>query len=393
MFFHNFKYAVKTLVKNKALVFWTFAFPIILGSLFTLAFSDLENGEKLQIINIAIVENSELDKNKSLKTAFDTLSIANDEKQIFSTKYVDKETAETLLNNNEIIGFLELTETEPKISVKSNGIEQTVFKNAVEEINAASKIINDLAEQEIKTQIENGNFEINYEKIYQDAAEKVQTEEATFIDNSSEHLSYTMIEFYTLIAMACLYGGMLGAVAVNQNLANMSSKGKRVSVSPAHKATLILSSALAGYLVQTIGLIILFIYTIFVLGANYGDNLPLIILLAFAGSFAGLTFGIAIATVIKANDNIKTGIVVAVTMTGCFFAGMMGPQIKYFIDQTAPIVNAINPANLITDGFYALYYYDTPNRYLGNLVGLLAMSLVFITISYFSLRRQKYDSL
>ena len=43
---------------------------------------------------------------------------------------------------------------------------------------------------------------------------------------SNSNLSYTMIEFYTLIAMACLYGGILGAVAINQNLANMTNQGK-----------------------------------------------------------------------------------------------------------------------------------------------------------------------
>lgn len=35
-----------------------------------------------------------------------------------------------------------------------------------------------------------------------------------------------MIEFYTLIAMTCLYGGMLSMVSINQTLANMSNKGK-----------------------------------------------------------------------------------------------------------------------------------------------------------------------
>ena len=41
MFIHNFKYTFKTLLKNKALIFWSFAFPIILGTLFNMAFSDL----------------------------------------------------------------------------------------------------------------------------------------------------------------------------------------------------------------------------------------------------------------------------------------------------------------------------------------------------------------
>ena len=55
------------------------------------------------------------------------------------------------------------------------------------------------------------------------------------MDKSNANLGYMQIEFYTLIAMACLYGGTLGLTAINTCLANMSSKGKRISVSPNRK--------------------------------------------------------------------------------------------------------------------------------------------------------------
>ncbi len=394
MFFHNFKYALKTLLKNEALVFWTIAYPIILGTLFAVAFSKLEDIGKTDIINIAVINNTELSENQSFKNVFDSLSVENDEDQIFSTRYLDEESARGLLLEDEIVGFVKLTESgEPKVYVKSNGIEQTILKSVTEEIGVMSKAVNDLAKLEIEGQLSAGNYEVDYEKIYSDIVEKVQNQKAEVIDKSSEHLSYTMIEFYTLIAMTCLFGGMLGAVAISQDIANMSNKGKRIAVSPAKKHTLILSSALAGYLIQSAGLIILFIYTIFVLGANYGNNLSLIVLLAFAGSLTGLTLGIVVATMFKTNENAKTGIIVAITMAGCFFAGMMGPDIKYYIDKNMPIINAINPANLITDGFYALYYYGVSSRYFIDLGGLLIMSILLGGISCVSLRRQKYDSL
>ena len=88
-----------------------------------------------------------------------------------------------------------------------------------------------------------------------------------------------MIEFYTLIAMTCLYGGVLGMTAINQRLANMSNNGKRVAISPVKKGKLILSSSLASYIIQLVGIMLLFIYTIFVLKVDYGEKLELIILL------------------------------------------------------------------------------------------------------------------
>ena len=62
------------------------------------------------------------------------------------------------------------------------------------------------------------------------------------------------IEYYTLIAMACMYGGMLGLTAINNSLANMSSKGKRISVSPNKKSVIVLSSAIGSYIVSLVGL-------------------------------------------------------------------------------------------------------------------------------------------
>lgn len=55
------------------------------------------------------------------------------------------------------------------------------------------------------------------------------------------------------------------------------------------------------------------------LKVDYGNNLPLIILLALCGSLAGLSLGIAIGSLLKTNDNIKTGIVISVTMLRMFF--------------------------------------------------------------------------
>ena len=57
MFIHNFKYSLKTLFRNKMLIFWTFAFPIILGTLFHLAFSNISKTETFDAIDIAIVKN------------------------------------------------------------------------------------------------------------------------------------------------------------------------------------------------------------------------------------------------------------------------------------------------------------------------------------------------
>lgn len=358
-----------------------------------MAFSNIENSEKLEIINIAIIDNDDLKNNEIFKESFKTLSDENNEDRLFNTKYTTEEEAKKLLEKDEIIGYMILEENNPKVVVMASGINETIFKYVTEEITQTTEIVKTLAEDQIKKEMMTGNYNIDYEKIYKNVLEIAQNQDAKIEDISSNNLSYTMIEFYTLIAMTCLYGGLLGIVAINQNLANMSSNGKRVAVSPTSKGKTILSSVLASYITQLVGLALLFIYTIFVLKVDYGTNLPLIILLGMVGSLAGLSMGLAIGTVFKTNDNVKTGIVISVTMLGCFLSGMMGITMKYIIDKNIPIINKINPASMITDGFYSLYYYETLDRYFFNVASLLIFALIMITISYLSLRRQKYDSI
>lgn len=319
MFFHNFKYAFITLFKNRMLIFWTFAFPIILGTLFKMAFSNIENSEKLDIINIAIIQNDDFEKNDAFKTSFEELSDEENEDRIFYTQYTTEEKAKELLDNGEIVGILKLEEDKPQLTVSASGIDQTIFKYVVEEIWQTSEILKNLSEVEIQKEIASGNYKINYEEIYNKVIELAKNDDVKLKNISNKNLSYTMIEFYTLIAMTCLYGGMLSIASINQTLPNMSNKGKRIAVAPTKKSIIILSSLLSSYLTQIIGIAILFVYTIFVLKVDYGDNTPLVILLAMIGSIAGLSLGTAVGTLFKTNENAKTGILLAFTMLRLLF--------------------------------------------------------------------------
>lgn len=393
MFLHNFKYSLKTLFKNKMLIFWTFAFPIILGTFFNMAFADVINKEKLSIIDIAIIDNEDYQNNKIFKTAFESLSDENSEDQMFNTKLLDEEKAKEMLNKEEIVGYLKMQGNDPKLVFQKNGVNQTIFKYVVEEIVQRSSIVENISKDEIKKQIEQGNFAVDAESIVKRVINETSNTEIEFENTANKNLNYMMIEFYTLIAMTCLYGGILGMVAINQTLPSMSNKGKRVAVAPTKKGTIILSSLLAGYVAQLLGLVILFAYTIFALKVDYGEHTGLVILLAMIGSLTGLSMGVAVGTLSKKSEGAKSGILIAITMTGCFFAGMMGVTLKYVIDKGMPIINKINPANMITDGFYSLYYYNTLDRFWFNVASLGVLCVVLITISFLSLRRQKYDSI
>ncbi len=387
MFYHNFKYSLKILLKNKSLIFWTFAFPILLGTLFNMAFSNIEKSEKLSIIDIAIINSDEFDNDKIFKETMQTLSDDNNKNKIFNITYTDISKAKKLLLNEEITGYLKFNENNIDIIVNSSGINETILRSIVDEIEREKEVINTL----VKKETEKGN--IDYTAIYNRIALLLNNSNATLKDISNKNLSYTMIEYYTLVAMAVLYGALISMNVVNYKLANMNSVGKRTAVSKVGKGKLLLGSLLASYIVQMLSLLILLVYTIFVLKVDYGSDIMHVILLIAIGSLASLTLGLGVSTMLKTNENAKTGILIAITMLWSTLSGMMGITTKYVIDKNIPILNILNPANMITDAFYSLYYYDTLNRFYSNIISLLVFSLIMIIISYESLRRQKYDSI
>lgn len=390
MFYQNLKYSLKILLRNKALIFWTFAFPIILGLFFNLAFQNIEKKEQLQVIDIAIINSNDYNNNKIVKESLNELTKGKN--KLFNIQLTDEKTSKDLLKNNKITGYLTFKENQVNITVKNSGVEETVLKQVLEQIQTNSKIINKKVENEISKQVAT-NKEINYEQIYQNALSLLNENNIKINNISNKNLSYTMIEYYTLIAMACLYGAMLSMFIINYQLPNMNSTGKRISASPINKSKQLISSLLSAYIVQLIGLLLLFLFTIFILKVDYGKNLLYVIITSLCGALAGLSLGVATSTLFKTNENAKTGIIIAITMLFCFLSGMMGITMKYIIDKNIPLLNMINPANMITDALYSLYYYSTFDRFYKDILSLLIFSCIMILISIKGLRRQKYDNI
>lgn len=392
MFIHNLKYFFKIIFRNRMLIFWTFAFPIILGTFFNMAFSNIEKNEQLDIIDIAIVHNESFKNDQIMKETFKKLSNKNNKERLFNIKYVSLGKAKELLSKNKVVGYLLLEDNDAKVVVLESGINETVFKYVVEEITQTKEMLPDIFEYEMLNSTKKYR-EINTKEMYSNINKMIQEDQPRIKDISKPNLSYTMIEFYTLIAMTCLYGGIIGMSAINMCLANMSSMGKRIEISPIKKIKIILSSLCASFIIQLIGLALLFIYTIFVLKVDYGNNLFAVLLLSIVGTLAGLSLGITTAVLVKKDENTKVGMMISITMLGCVLSGMMGITMKYIVDKNIPIVNKLNPVNMITDGFYSLYYYSGSNRFLWNVISLLIFSFLLIIISGIKLRRNKYDSI
>lgn len=382
MFFHNVKYNLKALFKNKGLIFWSSAFPIIMATLFNMAFGNWEESEKFTSINIGIVTNEYFDNNIIAKNVFNSLS--DGDNKIFNITYASKDEVTNLLIDKKIEGIIEYTDSNPNIIINSNSVSSTIIKSVVDEIETNNTIFSDL--------IKSGKYASNdMEEQVNKIIERINSTTINTKDISVKKLDIAVIEYYSLLAMTCLYGGFIAMSAISNSLASASNRGKRVAISPIKKSMAILSSLCASFIVQLIGALLLLIY-INIIGVNLHTNLISLFIITILGVLSGISIGLIVSVMINKSEDTKLGIIIAISMALSVLSGMTGVSLKYVIDSKIPFINKINPAAMITDGLYAVYY-ENSARFLNNIISLIIFISLLIVISILYMRRKKYDNI
>ena len=375
MFLFNYRYRIKCIFRDRQLIFWTFLFPILLATLFNLAFSNLSSSDNFLKVNVAVVQNEELAQNPAFTQALDGAD------NLFVIHYATQEEADSLLKDNQINGYI-IFDPNLNLVVNQSGLNQTIIRGFLDDFEQSSATIVTIVTQN-PTALDNGILD----------GISSRTEYLKTVSASQSNPDSVVNYFYALIAMTCLYGGFLGVKEVVAIQADLSAVGARINLAPTNKLTVFLSSILAATTVQLLELLILLTFIIGILGISFGDQLGYIALTCAVGSFTGVTFGACLAAIIKKGEGLKIGILIASTMTMYFLAGMMSADIKYIVMTKAPILGYLNPANLITDCFYALYYYNNHTQFFTDILLLCGFTLFFSSVTYFVLRRQKYASL
>lgn len=374
-----YKYGFLNLVRNKSLMFWTLAFPLILGTFFKIAFGGvIATTETFSQIPVAIAAEDDSEASKYFLEMAENLSQGDD--ALLSPQYVGIEEAKKLLSDGVIDGIFQIDD-EISLIVAKQGLNQSVLKSISDSYLQISSTVNNVARisPDLITQtIENLSDEI-----------KINNEITLGKGETDTFLQY----YYALIAMACMYGSTFGFAKVKEIQANMSSIAARRCVSPGKKITMILSDFAAAVTLQFLEVLIVLVYLVFCLGINFGEQWGFVVLASFVGTIAGVSYGIFIASVVKLNSAAAEGLLSMSSLFLCFLSGLMYGNMKNIIERNAPVINRINPAALLSDAFYCLTVYDNYSRYTQCIISLLVISAVFCGISAFVLRRKKYANI
>lgn len=377
---HLFKIRMLTLFRNKIIIFWSLMFPIILATFYSLAFRNIMNGEIIETINIAVVDNESLEEGflETLKSVE-----FSENKKMFNVVLKNSEETLELLEAKEVIGIIEVKEDKSIIyKVNEAGIGQTIVKTFLDEYLQTTAAFMDIV-------VISGN---NPNDIINDL-----TNPKNYIDEVSSDrnkANITLVMYFSLLGMALIYGGFWGTDNILNLQANMSTKGVRIAVSPANRLKMLLIYTLCAFVIHIMIISILLFYITVILGINFGDKLLYTLLVCGLGSLVGISFGSFVSIALKkAGEGTKVMVTTLVGVIGGFLSGMMMVNMKYIIQTKAPFLQYINPVSVITDALHTLNFFGVTSRFYMNIGILVIMIIVFTIGTYIFYRRDSYESI
>lgn len=372
---HEIKYRIITIYKEKQVAFWSLVFPIILGTLFSMAFGNL--GKDIDTIKTALIVEDTSENAKTFKKYLE--EVAKADSDILKVEVMSEKKAVDKLKAGDILGIFYAKE-EPELTVSGSGIEASVLKEFLSEYNQNTALLTEVAKNKPEkfTEIVNDTNYFEMSKEVGISGKKV--------DGVTQY-------YFSLIAMACLFGGFVGNTIGMQLQANIDKVAVRRNLSSYGKFKMILGDTVVGWGIQFLNVSVCLMYLKYILKVDIGSNLPKMFIIGAVGSLIGVAAGILVGCLGKMSKDAKTGIITSVSLVCSFLAGLMIGGMKGVIEKYCPIVNKINPAALISDAMYSIDIYNEPARFNLDMTIMTVMAIVFTVISFILMRRKRYDSI
>lgn len=378
MFANIYKTRLLCSLRSVDVLIWTWIFPFMLATLFHFAFANLDTANTFQPIQTAVISNDAYGADGTFRTVLETLSADGADQMLELTVVSSEQEADELLRGGKIVGYITPGEN-PKLTVRESGLEQSILQSLLGTYGQRSAAIGDILARDPSAAA--GLLQAGQDSYTQSPIE------------GGQERNSAMPYFFALIGMVCLYACFQGLTTVTNIQANLSRLGARVSLAPVSKIKLIVYDSLGGLTVHYISCALVALYICLLTGIDLLHDFPLILAVCLAGSLVGYALGTAVGAVGRMKENMKSGILIVVSITLSFMAGLMVEGINYAIQRYAPVLGWINPAARVADALYRLYYYDTYGFYLLDLTILIAMAAALFLISAILLRRRKYESI
>lgn len=391
-----FVMTLKTLVRDRGLFVWALAFPLLLSTMFMFMFANLDDVQGFDPVPTAVVAD-EAWEGSPLSAVVDALAEpeATEEGPLLAvTDYPDAEAARAALLAGDADGVLWVgADGEPHLAVGPSEpgvgeeqINQTILQSVV------SAYARD--EALIRSAVRENPLVLADPAAVAAAFEPVDATRVVSLTRSAPAESVRF--YYALFGMAALFGGTIAMTAVCRTQPNLSPLGARRAVGALPRGRVLVATLAASWVVAFACLVVAFLYVRLVVGVDFAGREGLCVAGLALAALLATALGAFVGALPKVSFGGKTGIMTGVVCLLSLFAGLYGEpcmELADLIAREAPLLAAVNPATVITDLFYSLYYYDDLGPYLAKAATLVALAAGLFVASLAFMRRQRYASI
>ncbi len=386
------KYTFLMSVKDRSFIFWMIAFPIILCTAFYFAFGNIDKEAEIDIKfglsqNIANSETME-----SILAQVPLFEVIKDDEKMLKEKLLNKELDVYLDRDYKLIVFESTTNSKIAVNIieemQKYGISYIISKN--DKVNLGLKTP-DIIGYDFKDVVPYLN------EAYKSKDFSIMSSAFGFtkyVEYKNGEASVLKTILFTSFGMFSLYGIYICIYLMELIQGYLSPLAVRVSVAPYKKRNLIINAFISGFILTFIFNIITMLYVKYILGVTLFNDLKLTFLVLVVANIFGNSLGILFGISKKFTSEQKSGLVTAFLLILSFMCGMGGSaDLRQRIEESVPILNRLNPVNLINECLYQVNIIENTNVLFRNLNILLLVGLIILIISGIILRRKSYDSL
>lgn len=392
--FNVFKGALMVLTRKRELFIWSLAFPILLSTMFMLMFANLDDATAFDPVATAVVADAHYDEATAFSSVIDELGEEGDDQLLDIRTFATVDEARNALMAGEVIGIVSVeADGTPKLAVSPDsgglGVEQigrtildTVMNTYVRNADLLASLAADnplaLADPDlVEEALTHGNATVQVSLTHSTPVQSVRY-------------------YYALLGMAALFCGQVGMLAICETQPNLTPLGARRAIGATSRGKTLVATLAASWAISFACLLVAFLFIRFVVGVDFaGREGMCVVAIAVAALFA-TSLGTLLGSLPKVGFGVKTGLLTGLTCLLSLFAGLYGEPCMDLADQIAreaPVLAAVNPAKVVTDAFYSLYYYDSLVPFAEKAGILLIMTVVLFAVSALFVRRQRYASL
>lgn len=388
---------VKSLFRTPSVLIWCIVFPLALPTLFMVMFSGLGNDATLDPVPVAVIEDQSW-RDSGFSQVIEALD-GEDGDRLLQVTYVDDEKAgQALIEDGSVAGMYTIdSELMPVVTLPPDNYAGSSGMRSLR-----GTILQRVADSYLQNY---RLIESSFEENPQVFANPRTISEALGVSVGAERFSATrslpdetVRYYYVLLAMVALMAGTQNAlISLCWLQPSVSVLGARRMVAGTSRICQLMGVILGSWVVSVFCSYLSFGYLCMVVGIDFAGREGLCLVGLAVATLASTALGALVGALpLKGGADVRSGALLALVLGLCVIAGMVGTgsmELSDALAQAWPPEAWLNPARLIADLFYSLYYYDSLSPFGLRLLACAAMAGALFAASAVFLRRQRYEHL